>query len=82
MWYTGPVATKNLTLPIEQDVLLEARKYALEHGTSVNRLVHDYLAGLSVQEEQRRRALKHFLNGPKTEIGPITWKRRDLYRWG
>ena len=64
---------------IEKDVLLEARKYALEHGTSVNRLVSDYLAGLGNREEQRRKALEHFLNGPKTEIGPITWKREDLY---
>jgi hypothetical protein len=73
------VATQNLTLTIEKDVLLEARKYALDHGTSVNRLVRDYLAGLASQEDERRKALKHFLNGPKTEIGPITWKREDLY---
>ena len=73
------MGTKNLTLAIEKDVLLEARKYALEHGTSVNRLVRDYLVGLGSQEEQRRKALEHFRNGPKTEIGPITWKREDLY---
>jgi uncharacterized protein DUF6364 len=73
------VATQNLTLAIEKDVLLEARKYALEHGTSVNKLVREYLAGLSDQEERRRRAREHWLNGPKTEIGPITWKREDLY---
>ena len=73
------MASQNLTLAIKKDVLLEARKYALEHGTSVNRLVRDYLAGLGSREEQRRKALEHFLNGPKTEIGPITWKREDLY---
>ena len=79
MCYTDPVATRNLTLSISKEVLLEARKYALDHGTSVNRLVRDYLAGLSDQEERRRRAREHLLNGPKTEIGPITWKREDLY---
>ena len=73
------MATQNLTLSIPKDVLLGARKYALDQGTTVNRLVRDYLAGLSDVEEQRRRALEHWLNGPKVEIGPITWKREDLY---
>ena len=79
MCYTEPVATQDLTLTINKEVLLQARKYALEHGTTVNQLVRDYLAGLSDVEEQRRRAREHWLNGPKFEIGPITWKREDLY---
>jgi hypothetical protein len=73
------MATQNLTLSIDKDVLLQARKYALEHNTTVNRLVRDYLAGLADRDERRRRALEHFLNGPRFKIGPITWKREDLY---
>lgn len=45
MWYTDPVATQNLTLAIKKDILLEARKYALEHGTSVNGLVRESWQG-------------------------------------
>ena len=33
----------NLTLTIDDDVLLRARRRALEHGTSVNALVREYL---------------------------------------
>ena len=35
----------NLTLTIDDDVLLRARQRALEHGTSVNALVREYLEG-------------------------------------
>ena len=76
------MATQNLTLAISEDVLLNARKYALEHDTTVNQLVRDYLAGLTNLEEQRRLAREHFLSASKRhrmEIGPITWKREDLY---
>lgn len=76
------MATQNLTLAIGEGVLLDARKYALEHGTTVNQLVRDYLAGLTNMEEQRRLAREHFLSASKRyrmEIGPITWKREDLY---
>lgn len=33
----------NLTVTIDDDVLLRARRRALDHGTSVNALVRDYL---------------------------------------
>lgn len=33
----------NLTLTIDDDLLLRARQRALSHGTSVNALVRDYL---------------------------------------
>jgi hypothetical protein len=73
------MANQNLTLAIDKEILLEARKFALEHGTTVNQLVRDYLTRLKDIEGARRSALEHFLNGPKVEIGPITWKREDLY---
>jgi len=82
MWYTDPVATQNLTLSIEKDVLLEARKYALEHDTTVNQLVRDYLADLSGLEGRRRLARERLLAAMDrgiAEVEPITWKREDLY---
>ena len=33
----------NLTLTVSDDVLLRARRRALDHGTSVNALVREYL---------------------------------------
>ncbi len=72
----------NLTLSIDQQILLEARKYALEKRTTVNRLVRDYLAGLSGQQEGRRIARQRLLAAMDrgiARIGPITWKREDLH---
>ena len=76
------MATQNLTLAISEDALLNARKYALEHGTTVNQLVRDYLADLSGLEERRRIARQRLLAAMDrgiAEIEPITWKREDLY---
>jgi len=73
---------KNLTLAIEEDVLHQARKYALEHKTTVNHLVRQYLAGLDPQRVDRLLALerlKRSLTEGNVKVGPITWKREDLY---
>src|SRR5574341_1112427 len=71
-------ATQNLTLAIESDLLLEARKLALERRTTVNQLVRDYLAAL-VKEQERKQAararLKAAMEEGLVEVGPITWKR-------
>jgi len=72
----------NLTLSIDEQVLLEARKYALERRTTVNQLVRDYLADLSGQQERRRIARQRLLAAMDrgiARIGPITWRREDLY---
>jgi len=46
-----------LTPVIDEDLLLAARKVALDRGTSVNQLVRDYLAAL-VEEPRRKRNWK------------------------
>lgn len=73
---------KNLTLAVEEDVLLEARKLALERGTTVNRLVRDHLKQL-VEEQGRRRAALQRLRGRMErglyEVGDETWQRETLY---
>ena len=73
----------NLTVTIDERVLRRARIKALEQGTSVNRVVSDYLeryAGMGTTE----RALAEFLeiaershasSGP----GGRAWRREDLY---
>ncbi len=73
---------QNLTLVIEEDLLLAARKIALDQRTSVNQLVRDYLAAL-VEEPNRRRLARTRLNkmfetGLVT-VGEKTWTRDDLY---
>ena len=73
---------RNLTLAIDENLLLEARRFALERRTTVNRLVRDYLASLVNQESRLRRArsrLKSAFEKGIVEVGPRTWNREDLY---
>ncbi len=46
---------KNLTLALEEDILLAARKLALDRNTTVNKLVREYLRNF-VEEQSRRKA--------------------------
>jgi len=73
---------QNLTLAIDEDVLLEARKCALERRTTVNQLVREYLAGLVKQQDRQRAArtrLKAAFATGVVEVGSRTWTREDLY---
>jgi hypothetical protein len=73
---------QNVTLVVETDLLLAARKVALDRRTSVNQLVRDYLASL-VEESSRKRLArtrlrKAFATG-LVDAGKCTWSRDDLY---
>lgn len=75
-------AKQNVTLVIEESLLLAARRVALERRTSVNQLVREYLSDL-VEESGRRRLARArlksaFANG-LVRIGDRTWTRDDLY---
>ena len=72
----------NLTLAIDDSLLLEARRLALDRRTSVNQLVRDYLAGLVSEQHARQRArsrLKSALARSVVEVGPKSLKREDFY---
>jgi hypothetical protein len=73
---------QNVTLVIEEDLLLAARKVALDQRTSVNQLVREYLAVL-VEEPSRRRLararLKKAFEIGLVEVGDRNWSRDDLY---
>jgi hypothetical protein len=73
----------NLTVTVDERVLKRARIKAIEQGTSVNKVVSDYLvryAGMGTTE----RALAEFLalaERAHASSGPDgrTWRRDDLY---
>jgi hypothetical protein len=82
--YTGYVGKpkQNVTLVVDEDLLLAARKVALDRGTSVNQLVREFLAGLVEQTDRRRLARERLMKMMETgivEVGDITWSRDDLY---
>ena len=43
---------KKLTLTVEEDVIEKARRYSTEHGTSISRLVTEFLARLPTGESR------------------------------
>ena len=62
----------NLTLTLDADLLLAARKLALERETSVNQLVRDHLTQLVRETDQQQQALadlKEFFRTSPFEIG-------------
>ena len=77
-----PKTRQNVTLVVEEDLLLAARKVALDRRTSVNQLVREFLQSLVEQHARKRlaraRLKKTFATG-LVEIGEGTWTRDELY---
>ena len=73
---------QNLTVVVDEKVLLAARKLALEQRTSVNQLVRDFLTGL-VEESGRKRLararLRRTFETGLVTVGDRSWSRDDLY---
>ena len=73
---------KNITLAIDESVLDRARIVAARRKTTVNGLVRSYLEGLTQSEDKASRLARRIdaLRARSTlEVGPVTWKREDLY---
>lgn len=68
----------NLTLAIEDKLLKEARKLAVDRDTTVNQMVREFLES-AVHEASDRHAARERLLSRRYKIGKITWNRDDLY---
>ena len=80
----------NLTLSIDDDLLKQSRLYAVQHDTSVNAMVREYLEDLvtkSKDAEQAERAkLVEEMNRLFDQAAQLaqvpenyTWRREDAY---
>ena len=72
----------NVTLVVDEDLLLAARKVALDRRTSVNQLVREFLAALVDEPNRRRLArarLRQLFEAGLVNVGERTWNRDDLY---
>lgn len=73
----------NLTVTIDAELLKRARMRALEQGTSVNRLVSDYLEGFAGTDRARDavRELLQLAEASTSGSGPSgrTWTRDGLH---
>ena len=73
---------QNLTLVVDEDLLLAARKVALDQRTSVNELVRQYLVALVDEQSRRRLARTKLRTAFETglvEVGEYNWNRDALY---
>ncbi len=73
---------KNITLAIDEGVLREVRKYAADHGTTVNALVREALQRVADRAMSQREGWENLFklaDESGVEVGEITWKREDLY---
>ncbi|PYX79135.1 MAG: hypothetical protein DMG70_28965 [Acidobacteria bacterium] len=75
----------NLTLSLDQKVVKEARKIAVERDTTLTALVRDFREDLVPQNRfsgrmrREREALERSFGQVQFRIGKRTWKREDLY---
>lgn len=77
---------KNITLAVDEEVLLAVRKYAAARNTTVNGLVREYLNRLAAQEEgaaNARKKLAEMARNSTWDPGPDwKWDREALYDRG
>ena len=72
----------NLTIPVDEAVLKQARMRALEEGTSVNALLRDYLERYIGKGQQYRQATNSILAIAKRSVAASQgrrWTRDELY---
>ena len=73
---------RNITLSVEESVLKEVRRIAVEQDTTVNGLVRRYLHEIAGQEKRRakaRRDLLRLLPKMRAKVGRIDWTREELH---
>jgi hypothetical protein len=76
------IMTKNITLAMDEAVLDRVRIIAAERKTTVNGMVREYLERVAATEEKASRfaeRIRELRSRSRLEVGPITWKRDDLY---
>jgi len=75
----------NITLSLDDKVVKEARKIAVERDTTLTALVRDYLENLVAQntisgrKRRERETLERSFREIQFRIGKRTWRREDLH---
>ena len=75
----------NITLSIDEELVKEVRKIAVERDTTLTGLVRAYLQELALEHTKSGRkrreleALERSFDELRVRVGKRTWKREDLY---
>tara|TARA_X000000950_G_scaffold288027_1_gene402909 strand:- start:18931 stop:19185 length:255 start_codon:yes stop_codon:yes gene_type:complete len=82
MWRVEILATKNITLAIDEDLLDKVRVIAALEKTTVNALVRDFLSETARKKDRtlkvRQRLVTRSRNSSGT-VGEINWTRDELH---
>ena len=76
---------RNITLAIDDNVVREVRKLAIERDTTLTQLVREYLEKLvadNAQTDEKRRAIERLEDSFgrfEFRVGRRTWTREDLH---
>jgi hypothetical protein len=74
--------TKNITLSVDEQVLVAVRRYAAERDATVNSLVRDYLGEIAGREDRAakaRRNIRALSKKSSALSGKRSWGRDDLH---
>jgi len=75
----------NITLSLDEKLVKEVRKIAVERDTTLTGLIRNYLVELTAQDaasgrrRREREALEHSFRELQFNVGKRTWKREDSY---
>jgi hypothetical protein len=75
----------NITLSLDEEVVKEVRRIAVERDTTLTGLVRSYLEELAAEHAKSGRkrreleALRESFKQFQFQLGKRTWKREDLY---
>jgi hypothetical protein len=73
---------KNITLSVDENVLIAVRRYTAERNSSVNALVREYLGSVAQHEDRARQArkrLQELSQQSQGQLGDKTWGRENLH---
>jgi len=75
----------NITLSLDDKLVKEVRKIAVERDTTLTGLVREYLekvaaeSAVSGRKRREHEALEESFRKIQVRVGKRTWKREDLY---
>jgi hypothetical protein len=75
----------NITLSLDDKLVKDVRKIAVERDTTLSGLVRDYLEKLALEnaasgrKRREREALERSFAQIRIEVGKRNWKREDLH---
>ena len=75
----------NITLSLDEKLVKNVRKIAVERDTTLTGLVRAYLEQLAAEQaasgkkQREREALEHSFSQFQFRLGKRTWKREELY---